>query len=109
MSWNVVLFETSRGEHPVEEFLNKQQRPARTKVGHLLDLIVKHGYMVGFPHVKQIMPELYELRIRGKEELRIFYTFRKKEIILLHAFKKKTQKTPQKEIDMALKRLQSLT
>lgn len=109
MSWDVVLFETSRGECPVEEFLNLQQKSAKVKIGHLFDLLTKHGHMLGVPHAKRLMPDLYELRVRGKEELRIFYTFRKKEVILLHAFKKQTQKTPHKEIDTALKRMQNLT
>lgn len=109
MGWEIVFFATSRGERPVEKYLNLQQKSARAKIGHLLDLLAKHGYVLGIPHAKRIMPEIYELRVRGKEELRIFYTFRRKEIILLHAFKKQTQKTLRKEIDIALERLKNLT
>ena len=52
---------------------------------------------------------LYELRIRGKIEIRIFYSFRKNFIYLLHVFKKQAQKTPNKELDIAIQRLNSLT
>lgn len=60
------------------------------------------------PHAKQLGSGIYELRVRGEEEIRIFYGFQQKTIYLLHAFKKQTQKTPHKEIETALQRLQSL-
>lgn len=43
--------------------------------------------------------------IRSKQEIRIIYCFKNRNIYLLHAFKKQTQKTPRKEIETALKRL----
>jgi len=61
------------------------------------------------PHAKKLTGKIYELRIRGKEEVRIIYAFVKNRIYLLHAFKKKTQKTPIREIKIALRRLSYLT
>lgn len=61
------------------------------------------------PHSKKLTTDLYELRIRGKQETRIIYGFIKNNIYLLHAFKKQKQQTPRKEIETALKRLCSLT
>jgi len=61
------------------------------------------------PHSKQLTKGLYELRIRGKEEIRILYCFKEKDVYLLHGFKKQTQKTPSKEIAIALKRIRLLT
>lgn len=101
----MTFYTTDRGEKPVLEFIKAQQLPARTKISHLMDLLKKHGHMLGVPQSKRLQPELYELRIRGKEELRILYSFKGEVIILLHAFKKQTQKTPQKEIIIALKRM----
>jgi phage-related protein len=61
--------------------------------------------MLGLPHSKALGGGLYELRIRGKEEIRIFYCFLKgKTICLLHAFKKQTQETPTKDLQLALQR-----
>ena len=51
---------------------------------------------------------MYELRIRGKQEVRIFYTFNRGEIILLHCFLKKSQQIPSKEIKIALQKLAML-
>ena len=103
--WRVVFFESNRKEKPVEDFFQRQQLSARTKMLHLFELLEVYGSQLGMPHAKQLGSGIFELRIRGKEEIRIFYGFKRKTIYLLHAFKKQTQKTPRKEIDIALKRL----
>lgn len=59
--------------------------------------------------MKKIASKLYELRIVSKEQIRIFYTIFRNEYYLLHAFKKKTQKTPKKEIEIALDRIKEIT
>ncbi|MBT3864973.1 type II toxin-antitoxin system RelE/ParE family toxin [Candidatus Peregrinibacteria bacterium] len=60
------------------------------------------------PHSKKIDDKLFELRIRGKKEVRIIYCFYRNTIILLHAFVKKTQKIPKRSILVAKNRLNSL-
>src|SRR5947209_7555628 len=109
MSWNMKTYQTSKGEQPVDEFIKAQQSQAIAKIAHLVDLLQQHGNQLGMPHSKSIGKDLYELRIRGKEEIRLLYCFHKREIVLLHESKKQTQKTPRKEIIMALNRKQSLT
>lgn len=104
IDWHIVAFETSRGEKPVEAFIKVQQSQTQAKIAHLLDLLEKYGPLLGMPHIKKIATDLFELRIRGREEIRIFFTCKEKNIYLLHGFKKKTQKTPVKEIALALKR-----
>ncbi len=103
--WKILFYETKRGESPVYEFFKKQQPRARSKITHLIDLLSRYGNMLGLPHSKALGGGLYELRIRGKEELRIFYCFtQQKTIYLLHAFKKQTQETPKKELSLAVQR-----
>lgn len=109
MTWKIILFELKRGEKPVEEFINSLNDTTTAKIAHTLDLLQKYGYRMGMPHSKKIDRDLFELRIKGSEEVRIFYAFKNNRIVLIHGFKKKTQKTPAREIDMALKRLKSLT
>jgi len=59
------------------------------------------------PHSKAIGRRLFELRARGKDGIgRAFYCYmRDKRIVILHAFIKKTQTTPQRELDIAYKRM----
>jgi phage-related protein len=54
-----------------------------------------------------IAPGVHELRVRGEgSTVRIFYYLRKADaIIVFHAFQKKSQKTPFREIDLARQRL----
>mgnify|MGYP000663425715 CR=1 FL=1 len=57
---------------------------------------------------KKIKDKLFELRILGKIEVRIFYMFNKSKIILLHGFIKKSQKIPKKELRYALNKMNEL-
>lgn len=108
--WTILTFETSSGEKPVDEFIKKQQPQARSKIVHNIRLLRQYGNLLSLPHSKALSGGLYELRIRGKEELRVFYCFtQQKTIYLLHAFKKQKQQTPQKELDLALSRMKELT
>ena len=105
MSWNIILFESSRGEKPVEEFIKSLDKLTGPKINHHIKLLMKFGPILSMPYSKKLTGSLYELRIRGKQEIRIIYCFKNKDIYLLHVFKKQTQKTPRKEIATALKRL----
>ena len=109
MEWKIVEFETIRRERPLADFIKKQQPQAVAKIIHLIELLEAHGSLLGMPHAKKLETNLYELRIRGKEEIRIIYGFVKKSIYLLHGFKKQKQKTPRKEIETARQRFMSLT
>ena len=101
MVWNIYFFQTSRGEKVVKEFIKKLQSKTIGKIAQHIDLLKIHGPFLGMPYSKRLVKEVYELRIRGKEEIRILYTASKNNIYLLHAFKKQTQKTPSKEIKTA--------
>lgn len=108
MAWNVIAFESKRGEKFVENVIKSLDAKTIAKIGNEIDLLERHGPILGMPHAKKLARELHELRIRGKQEIRIIYCYIQNNIYLLHAFKKKTQKTPQKEVKIALRRLESV-
>ena len=108
-NFNVYFFETARGTCPVKEFINKQDQITVLKITKTIEYLERGGPFLKPPHTKKIVNNLYELRIQGKEAIRIFYSKIVGEYYLLHAFKKKTQKTPRKEIETALDRLKELT
>lgn len=66
-----------------------------------------YGSNLGLPHTKQVETGLFEVRAMARDGIgRVFYcTQRERNIILLHAFVKKTQKTPLKELLIARQRL----
>ena len=93
----------------VEQFIYSLEKPSISKVLKIIDLLETFGYRLGMPHSKKLTADIFELRMRGKQEIRIFYTFQNMKVILLHGFIKKTNKTPIFEIKTAVNRLNRLT
>ena len=108
MAWKVNFFQTARGNYPVKDFIKEQDKPTRTKIGHSIRLLIDYGPFLKPPDIKKLQDKLYELRIPGKTAIRIFYTITGGEYYLLHAFKKKTQKTPAREIRVAIDRIKEI-
>ncbi len=108
MSWPVKFFESTNERKPVESFLEKLNDVTAAKVFRTLNLLETYGPDLGMPHSRKMASQLYELRIRGQVELRIFYAFHRQTIILLNAFQKKSQKTPSRELKTAQERLEQL-
>ena len=71
----------------------------------MFDLLEKYGPEIGMPYVRKIGNNLFELRIRKQESIRFFFTLKNNTIWILHGFKKKRMKIPNKEIKIALNRL----
>lgn len=85
----------------VEKFLESLRAKEIAKVIRTVELLEEFGNSLGMPHSKHMTDGLLELRIRGTREIRIFYCFDKKQVVLLHACIKKTQKTLEKELTKA--------
>lgn len=87
------------------DFLQTLPPKLRAKSLRDIDLLEEFGYDLREPHVKPIQG-IYELRVKFASDIaRIFYfAFVNDTFVLLHGFKKKTMRTPQREIDIALKR-----
>lgn len=98
----VILFKD------ISQFISSLEKPTRSKWARLLDLLVIYGGELGMPHARRIDSSLSELRIRGSQEIRAFYTQRGEYLLILHAFIKKTNKIPIRELQMAQKRLRDI-
>jgi len=72
----------------------------------LVSLIEEFGPMLRLPHSRAMGDGLFELRPRGRSVIgRAFYCFLVgRRVVIIHAFIKKTQKTPEREIKIARKR-----
>ncbi len=106
--WRVKFFQTARGEQPVEKFIRNQDEITHAKILHSIILLRNGGPFLKPPQMKKLQKGLYELRVPGRNSIRIFYTLHGNEYWLLHAFKKKSQKIPTKEIKIALDRIRGL-
>jgi len=89
----------------LENFIKNLQKPTLAKVLRTIGLLETFGKKLGLPHSKKVLEHLFELRISGKQEVRIFYSFHKSHIILLDGFIKKSQKIPKRKIKVAIQKL----
>ncbi|OIO29822.1 hypothetical protein AUJ22_00750 [Candidatus Nomurabacteria bacterium CG1_02_31_12] len=78
------------------------------KIINSLELLDELGEQIRPPRSKKVIKDIYELKIVSNLSVRIFFTFYKGEIWILHAFIKKSQKIPKKELDVAVYRLNCL-
>src|SRR5574340_163033 len=93
----------------VEKFITSLEKATIAKTLRTIDLLEKFEHKLGMPHSKKVAEGIFELRIRGQQEVRIFYCFQKGTIYLLSGFIKKTQKTPPNELAKARNKCLKLT
>ena len=110
-NWTIIFYTNSRGDELVQDFIRNQDKQTKSKIARSINLISEYGPDLGMPHSRYMGEGIYELRVRGKNEVRIFYiaVINNLEVIFIHAFKKRTQKTPQKELNIAKDRKDLLT
>lgn len=76
----------------------------------LVELLAEYGPSLRLPHSRAFGGGLFELRPRGRSGTgRAFYCFMlERRVVVLHAFVKKTQQTPDRELKLARKRQKEL-
>ncbi|MFA7571292.1 MAG: type II toxin-antitoxin system RelE/ParE family toxin [Sulfurimonadaceae bacterium] len=69
-----------------------------------------YGIDLGLPFVRPIENKIYEVRAKDKSGIYrvLYFAYKEKTFVMLHGFQKKTQVTPRKEIDIAIKRMKEL-
>ncbi len=77
---------------------------------HLAGLLIEHGPNLRLPHSRAMGDGLFELRPKGRSGIgRAFYCFLVgRRVGVVHAFIKKTQQTPDRELKIARKRINEL-
>jgi phage-related protein len=103
MRWTVHILNAG-----VEAEIEALPADMQARYLRLADLIEAHGLdRIGAPHVKHLDGKLWELRITGRDGIArvIYVTPAGRRVVVLHAFVKKTQKTPRQALETAIKRL----
>ena len=102
---NVVFFRTLNGREPVREWLLELPQEPRKAIGTEIK-VVQYGWPLGMPVVRKTAADLWEVRITIFNGIaRVLFTVDGSLMILLHGFIKKSQKTPENELETALHRL----
>ncbi|MBU0978881.1 MAG: type II toxin-antitoxin system RelE/ParE family toxin [Patescibacteria group bacterium] len=85
--------------------LNSFPTEVRARFNDLFEILSNEGKLE-MPFAKKINDKVFEIRIKDQGQWRAIYAYiMKNQIIILSAFRKKTQKTPKKELTKAFKRL----
>ena len=107
----IIFYYDKNGYKPVNAYINelsvKKDKNSRIKYKKIIEyirILKEYGNTIGEPYMKHIDGEIWELRpLRD----RIFFAaWIDDAFILLHHFMKKTQKTPQSEIEKAKRELE---
>ena len=106
MAWRVEFLDET-----VREELDALPRGLRAKLHHVVSLIEAFGLQhLREPHAKRVQDKLWEIRLRHRGQIaRVLYvTASGQRVVLLHAFKKTSRKTPRSAIRLALARAKEI-
>ena len=110
--YEIDFYEDNRGNSDVADFIKELREKSRTskearinfnKVVAYIDILEEMGTWIGEPFAKYLDGEIWELRPLNNRIL--FAGYKNNTYVLLHHFLKKTNKTPQREIDRAKREL----
>ena len=78
------------------------------RIGQLIEAVGLPN--VREPHLKHLRGPVWEIRLRGKDAIAraLYATAQRQRVVVLRVFVKKTQKTPNSEIDLAVQRMKEL-
>jgi phage-related protein len=99
------FYATHAGRKIVREWLLDLAEADRRSIGKDIQR-VEFGWPIGMPYCRSLGLGLWEVRsdLTDGRTGRVIFTLMAGEMVLLHGFVKKTQKTPRKDIEVALKR-----
>lgn len=102
----IYYYRSLSGDAPIEKFLDSLSEKQQVKVLRIFQYITAYGLSAILPHTKKLTgTPLWEIRVLGKDNIRIFYAILTgNSVLILNGFIKKSQKTPQREIRIAIER-----
>lgn len=102
----IYYYTTISNNNPVKEFIESLNKSQTAKVAHILKTIEQYGIEFSFPYTRKMVgTQLWEIRILGQDNIRVIHAIiYRQDILLLHGFLKKKQKTPKKDLDTAINR-----
>jgi phage-related protein len=100
--WEVVLYASQDGRESVVKEIDDFGANNAVKVLKIVGLLKNYGHTVLESHIKHIDRKIWEIKVDRYRVL--YFLYEDQHYILVRAFMKKTQKTPQKEVELAEKR-----
>ncbi len=105
MDWEILYYGES-----VQEAILAFPPGLQARYVHLTERMLIFGPDLGMPHTRAMGKGLFELRMKSKEGIgRVFFCYlADRRIMTLHAFVKKSAKTPAKELKVARERMREV-
>ena len=107
MAWRVEPLNAA-----VERELLALPSDVQARYLHIAGLLESFGPRhVGMPHVRPLGSKLWEMRMRGRDGIAraIYVTASGQRLVILHAFIKKTERTPRAALELAKRRATEIT
>ena len=110
MKWSVNYFTDKSGKQPVKEWIDALDMKLQLKIFRAFELLEEFNINLKAPYVKPLPDKLYELRIKDAKGIYriIYFAYTGQTFIMLNGFVKKSQKTPEREIELAKKRIKEV-
>ena len=106
MSWTVQFLDAA-----VESEVAALPDDMQAKLFRIIDMIEQFGLIaMREPYVKHLEKSLWEMRIKGRDGIAraIYVAVSGKRAVVVRVFRKKSQKTPRSELQLALKRAENV-
>ena len=106
----VAFYTSSSGKSPVEEFIGSLSKGDQARFRDIFSGIEKYGLDCPRVQFRQLRGKLWEIKFSAPSGgYRIAYVVVQKEVMVwLHSFRKATQKTPVRDLEIAEKRMQEV-
>jgi len=105
---DVRFYASELGAEPVRDWLKQLAAADRRRIGEDIKT-VQFGWPLGMPVVRNLGGGLWEVRTRLENRIaRVLFVLEGSTLVLLHGFIKKSQATPQADLDLAKDRLKQL-
>lgn len=106
MAYTSVYYRDDGGDEPVKDFIEDLNFKVQQKFfARDEQLLGSFGEKMPPPHTEQLEDGIYELKVDFSNlAYRFLYVLHGKTVVYLHAFQKKTDKVPRREIELALDR-----
>ncbi len=109
--WVIVFYVDENGCSYVQEFLRGLDIKTQARFAWSIEQLRIRNIRAQEPLVRHLEDKLWELREESSTNIYrlLYFFFSGRQIVFVHGFQKKTQKTPHHEIEIALQRLDSFT
>lgn len=105
MKWTIHYYNQS-----IKEDARALPKTIKAKFEAIMDKMLEYGCDLGLPFTRAMGQGLFEIRAKGQEGIArgLFCVISKNTIVILNVFIKKTNATPKKELDLAIKRMKEV-